>query len=176
MGIEVVGCPTVREEDGLAMSSRNAYLSAEEREAAAVLPRALDTGRKLVRGGERDASIVAGAMKEVVREEPRRRGRGDALRLRPSMRAPRGPSSWLTRAIRISWTTSNFVRTVFQSKVSLDGVRACRRGGRCGGGPCRRSRLSVRGRACRRRRGWSCHRVLRSRLWPLWSRRSPSPA
>lgn len=54
----VVGCPTFREPDGLAMSSRNARLSAEERAAAPALFRALTAGADAVRGGERDARAV----------------------------------------------------------------------------------------------------------------------
>ena len=53
--MKVVGAPTVREADGLAMSSRNVYLSSEERLAAPILRVALDEGLNLVRRGERDA-------------------------------------------------------------------------------------------------------------------------
>ncbi len=60
--VEVRVCPTIRESDGLAMSSRNAYLSADDRRAALVLSRALFRGAELVRGGERDASRVLAAM------------------------------------------------------------------------------------------------------------------
>lgn len=56
--VEVVGCPLVREPDGLAMSSRNAYLSHEEREMAAVLSRGLRTGAEAVAGGERDPATL----------------------------------------------------------------------------------------------------------------------
>jgi pantoate--beta-alanine ligase len=51
MPVEVVGVPTVREEDGLALSSRNAYLSATERQQALALPRALEAARAAIRGG-----------------------------------------------------------------------------------------------------------------------------
>src|SRR5207248_10777553 len=57
--VEVVGCPTVRGPDGLAMSSRNAYLSAEERRAALCLFEGLQAAEKRVRDGEADASGVA---------------------------------------------------------------------------------------------------------------------
>ncbi len=68
--VEVVGCPVVREPDGLAMSSRNVYLSAAEREVAPVLHEALLCGARLVRDGERDASVVREAMASVVRAAP----------------------------------------------------------------------------------------------------------
>lgn len=68
--IEVMGCPIVREPDGLAMSSRNSYLSPEERQAALVLRRALDEGERQVIGGERNPTTVAAAMAAVVAAEP----------------------------------------------------------------------------------------------------------
>lgn len=55
MNVEIVGCPIVREEDGLARSSRNTYLSEQERAAALVLFRSVQLGRELIRKGERDA-------------------------------------------------------------------------------------------------------------------------
>ena len=69
-GIEVVGCPIVREEDGLAKSSRNTYLSAEERAAALCLSRAVFAGQKMVEEGERDAERVLAAMRAVIEAEP----------------------------------------------------------------------------------------------------------
>jgi pantoate--beta-alanine ligase len=68
--VEVIGCPTVREPDGLAMSSRNAYLSAEEREAALVLSRALRQAKALVEGGERDGERLRAAMRSIIDSEP----------------------------------------------------------------------------------------------------------
>jgi pantoate--beta-alanine ligase len=68
--VEVVGAPTVREADGLAMSSRNIYLSPEERLAAPILRVALDEGLNLVRRGERDAAVVMASMKKIVESEP----------------------------------------------------------------------------------------------------------
>lgn len=68
--VEVVGCPIVREPDGLAMSSRNTYLEPDERAAAVVLRRALDRGMNLLRSGERSSAIVMEAMTELVATEP----------------------------------------------------------------------------------------------------------
>ncbi|MEO5838646.1 MAG: pantoate--beta-alanine ligase [Acidimicrobiales bacterium] len=68
--IEVVGCATVREPDGLAMSSRNVNLTPEARRAAPVLLRALQAGRHAIEEGERDAVQVRNAMRAVVEREP----------------------------------------------------------------------------------------------------------
>lgn len=69
-GIEIVPCPTVREPDGLAMSSRNVNLSPEERRAAAVLQRALSAAADLKQRGESGAANLAAAMREVYETEP----------------------------------------------------------------------------------------------------------
>jgi len=68
--VEVVVCPTVREQDGLAMSSRNAYLSPEERKAAGILYRALSAAKAEYDGGERDAEALCATMRSVLRSEP----------------------------------------------------------------------------------------------------------
>ena len=67
--IEIVGCPIVREADGLAKSSRNTYLSAEERKAALVLSKAVFLGEKLVREGETDADKLVSEMKACIEAE-----------------------------------------------------------------------------------------------------------
>ena len=64
--VRVVGCPTVREPDGLALSSRNAYLSAAERAQAPVLRRALEAGAAVVEGGETDGAVVEAEMAAVI--------------------------------------------------------------------------------------------------------------
>lgn len=68
-GIEIVGCPIVREADGLAKSSRNTYLSAEERKAALVLSKAVFLGEKLVREGETEADKLVSKMKACIEAE-----------------------------------------------------------------------------------------------------------
>lgn len=74
MDIEIVGCPTVREEDGLAKSSRNTYLSEEERKAAGVLYKAIETAQEMIdrvqEGGVAMAASVLELMRDVINEEP----------------------------------------------------------------------------------------------------------
>ena len=68
--VEIVGCPIVRETDGLAMSSRNVYLSSTEREAATVISRALRAGAAMIEAGESDPSVIEAHMASIIEAEP----------------------------------------------------------------------------------------------------------
>ena len=70
MNVTVVGCPIIREEDGLAKSSRNTYLSAEERQTALVLSKAVFAGKAMIADGETDGDKVLDAMKQIISAEP----------------------------------------------------------------------------------------------------------
>lgn len=102
--VEVVGCRTIRESDGLAMSSRNVRLDDAERDAAPVLNRALRIGARSIMGGETDRSVVLGLMAEVVGAEPLARldylEVADPVTLRSS--DPVGPTDRLFGAIQFS--------------------------------------------------------------------------
>jgi pantoate--beta-alanine ligase len=67
---EIVLCPIIREPDGLAMSSRNAYLSTEERNAAIVLYRALEKAKAMYQEGDRDSNKIISAMRNMIEAEP----------------------------------------------------------------------------------------------------------
>jgi len=68
--IEIVRVPIVREEDGLAMSSRNVYLDSEQRQQALVLNRALTSAEEKVHNGERDITVLKGKMAEIIKSSP----------------------------------------------------------------------------------------------------------
>ena len=70
MNLEIVVVPTVRENDGLAMSSRNVYLNSEERQAATVLFEALTLAKELWQGGEKDADKIRHQMTSLIQNEP----------------------------------------------------------------------------------------------------------
>lgn len=68
--IEIVGCPIIREADGLAKSSRNTYLNTEERKAALILSKAVKLGEDMVKNGETDSKAVIKAMSDLICSEP----------------------------------------------------------------------------------------------------------
>jgi pantoate--beta-alanine ligase len=70
LDVEILVVPTARDDDGIAMSSRNVYLSAEERRAARALPRALDAARAAVEAGERDGAEIVRAARRAIEAEP----------------------------------------------------------------------------------------------------------
>jgi pantoate--beta-alanine ligase len=78
--VEVVGVPTVRDHDGLALSSRNVYLSADERRAAAIVPKALDEAQRLIDAGLRDPGQLEAQVTSFIATEPLARPEVVALR------------------------------------------------------------------------------------------------
>lgn len=67
--IEIIGCPIIREEDGLAKSSRNSYLSKDERIAATILNKSLKEAKKILTYGERSSNVIKNSIKEVIANE-----------------------------------------------------------------------------------------------------------
>ncbi|MBR3645337.1 MAG: pantoate--beta-alanine ligase, partial [Lachnospiraceae bacterium] len=70
MNLEIVGCPIIREEDGLAKSSRNTYLSTEERQAALVLSKAVFKAKEMLESGEKDGDKILAEMTKIIEVEP----------------------------------------------------------------------------------------------------------
>jgi len=106
LDVGVVVCPIVREPDGLALSSRNTYLGAEERKAATVLYRALEAARQEVAAGRRDSLELQRAMRKVLDSEPRASVNYaeivDAESFEPAVRVTR--RSYALLAVRIGRT------------------------------------------------------------------------
>lgn len=69
-GIEIVGCPIIREEDGLAKSSRNTYLNPKERQAALILSKSLKRGKELLDAGEKDTAKIRQVITDTINSEP----------------------------------------------------------------------------------------------------------
>lgn len=70
MDIEIIGCPIVREESGLAKSSRNTYLNEEEKNASLILSKTIFMGAEMVKNGERDCKVILDTMKKNIESEP----------------------------------------------------------------------------------------------------------
>lgn len=68
--VEIVGCPIIREADGLAKSSRNTYLSFDERKAALILSKSLNLGKELIKNGETDSKKIIEAISDNIKTEP----------------------------------------------------------------------------------------------------------
>jgi pantoate--beta-alanine ligase len=115
MDVEIVVCPTVREEDGLALSSANVNLNTEERKAATVLRRALERCRSQINSGERDPARLIAAMRAVIEAEPLARvdyvAITDTERLDPVELIPASSATLVSMAVYIGDTrlTDNIV-------------------------------------------------------------------
>ena len=70
INIKIIGCPIIREKDGLAKSSRNTYFSVEERKAALVINKALTSGKNMIQNGEKNPDKIVSAITSVINEEP----------------------------------------------------------------------------------------------------------
>jgi pantoate--beta-alanine ligase len=115
MDVEIAVCPTVREEDGLALSSANVNLNTEERKAATVLRRALERCRSQINSGERDPARLIAAMRAVIEAEPLARvdyvAITDTERLDPVELIPASSATLVSMAVYIGDTrlTDNIV-------------------------------------------------------------------
>jgi pantoate--beta-alanine ligase len=131
--VEVVGCPIVREPDGIAMSSRNAYLDPSDRRAARVLSHALRRAADVIVDGERDAARVTHLVREVVGTEPRVELEyvevREARELTPIVTLD--GSVLIALAVRIGAT-----RLIDNALIDIDGSRVTADLGVGGGSPC----------------------------------------
>jgi pantoate--beta-alanine ligase len=108
MDTEIVVGPTVREEDGLALSSRNVYLSIEERKAATALRRALERVRTLYNNGERESARLIASMRSIIEAEPLARvdyiAITDTVNLEPAETIPPDAPTLVSLAVFIGST------------------------------------------------------------------------
>ncbi|MCI9576205.1 MAG: pantoate--beta-alanine ligase [Clostridiales bacterium] len=116
MDVTIVGCPIIREADGLAKSSRNTYLSSEERQAALVLSRALKAGKEKLEQGVREAEPILAVIRETIRQEPMAKidyvELVDAETLQPIDRVERDALAALAVFIGKTRLIDNFIFTI----------------------------------------------------------------